>query len=158
MTQSGARDTQRVEPTPRWIGAAIVLLAVAAVAGVALWIFGSAGAGDGAPITVLRPAEGAEVSDPVEVIFATEAPLRLTPRGWMAGDLHLHASFGGLELMPGAADIEAVGTGRFRWLLPARDPGPDTLRLYWSDQSHRPVVEGGSPAVPVEVKAPASPE
>lgn len=130
----------------------MAVLAVAAVAGVALWLFDTPTTGEAAPLTILRPAEGAEVRGSVEVIFETDAPLRLTQRGWVADDLHLHASFDGAELMPAAADIESVGSRRFRWTLPAPAPGERTLRLYWSDLSHEALEEGASAPVRVQVR------
>lgn len=145
-----------IEPTPRWVGVAMTLLGLAAVAGVVLWV-AEPGSGGAAELSILRPADGAEVTGPVELVFQTDAPLELGPRGWMADDLHLHASLDERDLMPAAADIEPVGTGRFRWLLPAPGPGAHVLRLYWSDLSHRALDAGASAPVTVQVPG-AAPE
>ncbi|HUH13172.1 MAG TPA: hypothetical protein VMK65_08685 [Longimicrobiales bacterium] len=144
-------DDVVIEPTPRWLRAAMLLVAVAALAGVLLWLVEEPA--DAQEIVLLRPAEGTEVGGPVELIFETPAPLTLGPRGWMAGEAHLHASVDGRELMPAAADIESVGAQRFRWVIPALAPGERTLRLYWSDMSHRPLDEGASREVRVRARA-----
>lgn len=141
-----------IERTPAWLRAAMLLLAAAAAAGVLLWLTDAPA--DAHEIVLLRPAQGAEVSGPVELIFETPAPLTLGPRGWMAGEHHLHASVDGRELMPGAAEVESVGAQRFRWVIPPLEPGERTLRLYWSDPSHRPLSEGASQEVRVRAREP----
>lgn len=92
--------------------------------------------------------------DSVDVVFRTTAPLSLTPRGWMAGRLHLHAYVDDTEYMPAAADIRTLDEGRFLWRLPV-SPGDRLIRLAWSGADHRPLRPGMSPAVRIRV-APAA--
>lgn len=126
----------------------MALCAALVAFGVWLWVAEPGGSkGDARPLTVLRPADGATVPDSVELIFQTDAPLRNSPMGWMAGSLHLHAVIDGREIMPAAADIREIGTGRYRWTLPPLGEGDHVLRLYWAGLDHRAVPEGASNAV-----------
>ncbi len=105
-----------------------------------------------AALTIVEPADSAQVTAPLEITFATTAPLRLTPMGWQAGQLHLHAVIDGAEVMPGALDIRALGEGRFRWRLKSVAAGSHDIRLVWARADHRAIPEGASQDVAVEVR------
>lgn len=104
-----------------------------------------------AALTILEPADSARIPAPLEITFATTAPLRLTPMGWQAGRLHLHAIVDGVEVMPGALDIRTLGENRFRWRLKSVGPGPHDVRLVWARPDHRAIPEGASGDVPFTV-------
>jgi len=106
------------------------------------------------PITILEPADGDTVGTDITLVFETPAPLRLTPSGWLAGRLHVHANVNGVELMPAAADMEEVGKNRFAWRLLPQRPGPATIRMEWATPDHRAVEAGGSPEIRVFVREP----
>lgn len=105
-----------------------------------------------AQITIVEPADSAQVAAPLEITFTTTAPLRLMPSGWQAGPLHLHAVIDGAEVMPGALDIRAQGEGRFRWRIKAVAAGAHVVRLVWARADHRAIPEGASQEVAVVVK------
>ncbi len=105
-----------------------------------------------AQLTIVEPADSAQVAAPLEITFTTSAPLRLTPMGWQAGQLHLHAVIDGAEVMPGALDMRALGEGRFRWRLKDVAAGSHDIRLVWARADHRAIPEGASGDVTVEVK------
>jgi hypothetical protein len=102
------------------------------------------------PLTILRPASGDSVTNPVTITFRTPGRLRLDPAmGWSAGELHLHVMAGGQELMPAAADIEPVATdveqadadiapseAAYIWHLPALPAGTRKLYLTWAGRHH----------------------
>src|SRR5690606_29759157 len=82
------------------------------------------------------PASGDTVTNPVTLRFRTPADLAFdSAMGWMAGDLHLHAMVGTLEIMPAAADIEGSGS-TFTWRLPALDAGTHRIYLTWAGRHH----------------------
>lgn len=108
------------------------------------------------PVTIIEPADGDAVGSSITLVFETPARLQLYPSGWAAGRLHLHAIVDGIEIMPAAVDIEAVGRNRFTWKLPAQRPGPRTIRLEWATPDHQPVEAGGSSEIQVYVQEPAS--
>lgn len=97
-----------------------------------------------AALHIVAPAAGAEVTRPLEVLFQTDAPLALAPMGWNAAGYHLHAMVDGAERMPGAADVTALGSGRFRWTVTGVAPGDHQLQLVWARPDHRSIPEGAS--------------
>lgn len=105
-------------------------------------------------VALVEPTAGATLPGPLVLVFETEEELMPQPAGWGAGGFHLHLQLDDLELMPATADIEPLGSGRYRWTVGRLEPGPHRLRLFWSDAEHRP-VEAGASAV-VEVEAPGS--
>jgi len=145
---------------PRPLAPTILLLLVGGglLLAIGLWTGGyrrqrtSPVAAAAAPLTVLEPKDSAQVDAPLEVTFSTTAPLHLTPMGWQAGSLHLHALVDGAQVMPGALDIHALGDGRFRWKLKAVGPGPHDIRLVWARPDHHAIPEGASGDVPFTVK------
>lgn len=124
------------------------LAVVAVVLALAFFVAGESDDGAAAPpprITVVEPAGGAVVSGPFAIVFETPARMERAPTGWVAdGRYHLHATVGGVELMAGAADVEALGGRRFRWRIAGLPPGEHRMRLQWSGSDHRTLREGGS--------------
>lgn len=122
--------------------AAIVLAVVFFVAGER-----DAGADVAPPprITVVEPRSGAMVTGPFAIVFETPARMARDSTGWVAeGRYHLHAMVGGTELMAGAADVQPLGGGRYRWSVPGLPPGEHRMRLQWAGPDHRTLREGGS--------------
>ena len=132
------------------IGAGMVLLAIV------LLLRG--GADEGAPlagppsVALLTPAAGAVVEGPLALEFTIQQELQRQPAGWGVGGYHLHLQLDGLELMPGAADVQAIRSGTYRWTVGLLEPGPHRLQLYWSDARHQRVEGGESEVVEVEAR------
>lgn len=134
------------------LGAAMVMLAVV------VWLAG--GPKDGATgtlvappvVELLEPADGSIVDGPLAVVFTSQVELAPQPGGWGVGEYHLHLRLGGLELMPGPADVVALPAGRYRWTVGALEPGTHRLQLYWSDARHAPVEGGESGVVEIEAR------
>jgi hypothetical protein len=103
-------------------------------------------------LSVLSPAAGAELAQPAAVEFDAGAPLVPGPTGWTADGRHLHLFAGGTELMAASGELRHLGGTRYRWTLPRLPAGETTLRLAWSDESHRTIPQGASPAVPVRLR------
>lgn len=113
------------------------------------------GAGPAAAIPTLAmisPAAGAELAQPAAVEFDAGATLVLGPTGWTADGRHLHLFAGGTELMAASNELVHLGGTRYRWTLPRLPAGETTLRLAWSDETHRTIPEGASPTVPVRLR------
>jgi len=141
------------------LGPTVILLLVAGgvLLGIGLWTGGNDRATPGAPappaqLTIVEPADSAQVTAPLEITFTTTAPLHITPMGWQAGQLHLHAIIDGSEIMPGALDIRALGQGQFSWRLKTVGAGTHDVRLVWARPDHRAIPEGASQDVAVVVK------
>ncbi len=135
----------------------ILLLVVGGILlGIGLWTGGNdhaaAPPAPAAALTIIEPADSATVAAPLEVTFSTTAPLRLTPMGWQAEHLHLHAIVDGTEIMPGALDIRALGDDRYRWRLKSVVAGSHDIRLVWARPDHRSIPEGASADVSFTVK------
>ena len=149
------RPRRRARTVPdRVLGAlGVGMMILALVVAVA----GGAEDGGGRPLAappavrLLEPAPGAVLEGPLAVVFAVEEALVPQPSGWGVGGFHLHLRLDGLELMPGAADVDALPSGEYRWTVGPLQSGPHRLQLYWSDASHV-AVQGGESAV-VEVEA-----
>lgn len=121
--------------TPAIIGF-LIAGAVILAAGFFVSRFGGGSHDDVPALTIISPASGDSVANPVTVTFRTTDALRLDPAmGWTAGDLHLHAMAGGREIMPGAADI-VVTDAAYTWQLPALDAGTQRLYLTWAGRHH----------------------
>lgn len=104
------------------------------------------------PLTIVQPAEGAAVRDPVQIRFKTPARLFPTGSGWGTEALHLHAVVNGREVMPGGGDVAAEGADRYRWTLRLGTPGAYTLRLHWAGPDHAPLARGGSAPVRIRLR------
>lgn len=157
MAGSGVKAVAQPAPQRRLVAiAAGYALAGAFVLWLGFWVAGreSRPAVPSAhALVIYDPAPGAVVERPVTLLFETRAPLSLEPAGWVAGRLHLHASVDGVEIMPGPNDIRPLGAGRFRWQLPATvAAGTRQIQLYWAGPDHRPLVDGASAPVRIEVR------
>lgn len=133
------------------IGAAMVVVAL-----VLLVLGGESDAGSPRPVvapslTVAAPAPGSEVEGPVEVVFRAGEELGPKPMGWGTDQLHLHLEVDGQQFMPATGDIRRLPDGSYAWRFAALEPGPHTLRLFWSDAGHQPLAEGAS--APLRVQA-----
>ncbi len=102
-------------------------------------------------LTLLSPAVDDTVETPVPLRFTAGDRLELGGMGWASGDLHLHAYVDGREIMPAAADIEALQDGTFRWTLPV-EPGTRTIQLRWAGMSHGAIEAGASDAIRVHAR------
>jgi hypothetical protein len=117
--------------------------------------FGEGGSDTGRPpppvpvLAILSPVPDAALEQPAAVEFDAGSTLQLGPTGWTAEGRHLHLFAGDTELMAAAADLRHVGGTRYRWTLPRMRPGATTLRLAWSDASHRTIPDGASRTIPV---------
>src|SRR5690606_11484453 len=101
---SGNSSRMSSTRTPAIVG---FLLAGAAILTVSFLVSSRGGgeAGDVPPFTILAPATGDTVTNPVTIIFRTPGELRLDPSmGWSTRALHLHTMVGTREIMPAAAD------------------------------------------------------
>jgi hypothetical protein len=133
-------------------------IAVVAVL-LALWFLVRGGPDDGGAVAATRPARitiedprpGAELDQPVTVIFDARTPLRADGTD-TASSRHVHVDVGGTMLMPGPADVRPVGGTRYQWTLPRLPPGAAWLRAYWSDASHRPIPGATSDSVNVRIR------
>lgn len=100
---------------------------------------------------ILRPLAGDSVGAEVRLVFRTDAPLELTPRGWLAGSWHPHAMVDGQPRMAASSDIRRLGAGRFAWTLRLA-PGDHRVRLVWATLQHRTVEAGASAARVLHVR------
>lgn len=125
----------------------------------ALFFLVRGGAEDGAAaapravpvLELIEPAADGAREQPVTLTF--DAGAALSPDGSdAAGKRHLHARIGPSELMPSPGDVRPVEGTRYRWTLPRLPAGTHSLRLYWSDEMHRPIAEGASDSVAVQVR------
>lgn len=103
-------------------------------------------------LAIVAPVDGDTVDAPVPVVFGATARLEVTESGWGTDSLHLHLGVDGRDVMPARHEIVATADGHYRWSFAGLEPGPHTLRLFWSDASHRPLAAGASPAVTVTVR------
>lgn len=113
---------------------------------------GAGPAGSVPTLAILSPAAGAEVEQPVEVVFDAGARLTLGPTGWEADGRHVHLLAGGSEVMATAQAVAEVRGTRYRWTLPRLPAGETTLRLTWSGADHRALAEGASRVVPLRLR------
>lgn len=105
-------------------------------------------------LAILAPRSGDSTSDAMlRLDFRTDAPLELTPRGWLAGPWHVHAVVDGRPRMAAASDIRSLGDGRYEWTL-RPGPGAHDVQLVWADVQHRVVTAGASAVVRVHVRGP----
>jgi hypothetical protein len=133
---------------------------VLVVLGLIFWVksFAEGGSDTGRPappvpvLAILSPAPGAELRQPAAVEFDAGSTLVLGPTGWTADGRHLHLFAGDQELMPSAADLRQVSGTRYRWTLPRLPAGATSLRVAWSDETHRTIPDGASRTVPVVLR------
>ncbi len=155
-SQIGASPRPAVPVRSRTIPDRILgLIGGAMIAGaIGLLLFGGARS-DGAvgelpALRLVTPVEGDVVQAPLTLTFRSELPLTQGPSGWGTGEFHLHAKVGDLELMPGPSDVIRTADGGYQWTLPWTGGGVKTLRLFWSDANHIPVV--GVDQAPISVR------
>lgn len=154
-SNGGERGTRGIRPlTPTVV---LLLFVGALLLAIGLWTSGNdrtppAPAPTVQPLAIVEPADSANVAAPLEVTFSTAAPLHITPMGWQAAGLHLHALVDGTEVMPGALDVRSLGDGRYRWRFKQIEPGTHTVRLVWARADHRSIPEGASNEIEVEVR------
>ena len=137
------------------VGVILVLLAL----GFGIRSCGEGGSDKGAraaapvpTLAIVAPSPGTELDQPVVVEFDAGAALTLGPTGWTAEGRHLHLFAGGTELMASATELRHLGGTRYRWTLPHLPAGETTLRLAWSDETHRTIPQGASDTVAVRVR------
>jgi hypothetical protein len=123
-----------VNRTPAIIGF-LVAGALILIAGFLAGLRDDSGNSGVPPLSVLAPADGDSVRNPVALEFVTPAALRSGIDGWTADDLHLHLMVDDVELMPAAADITPADSA-FVWRLPPLDPGSHRLYLTWAGRHH----------------------
>jgi hypothetical protein len=152
QAQGGQQASDRVFGA---IGITMVVMGIVAF----ILSFGEGGSDTGAPaaaavpvLAILSPAAGAELDQPAAVEIDAGATLVLGPTGWTADGRHLHLFAGGTELMAAATDLQPLGGTRYRWSLPRLAPGETTLNLAWSDERHRTIPDGASPAIRVRLR------
>jgi len=152
MTDDVAADRPRTLVADRVYGAIAVIALLLAVYFLVRGGGSDTTAADRAPrLTVEDPRPGAEVPQPVVVTF--DARTRLRPDGSdPAATRHVHLRIGATELMPGPTDVLPVRGTTYRWTLPRLPSGPASLRLYWSDATHRPIPGGESDSVAVVIR------
>jgi hypothetical protein len=133
------------------------IAAVAILLALFFLVFG--GAEDGASpapkavptLRLIAPAAGGETAQPITLRF--DAGAALAPDGSdPAAKRHLHARIGRSEVMPGASDVRRLEGTRHEWTLPRLPAGTHALSLYWSDEFHRPLPDGASDSVVVQVR------
>lgn len=156
MTASGAGG-RTAAPDRRILRIAVgYAIAGAVVLGLGFWVAGRDPISPGAPevwsLVIYNPESGAVVDHPLTLMIETRAPLELGAQGWVAGRLHPHVLVNGVELMPAAADIEALGDGRYRWRLPTVSRGTHQVQVVWSGPDHAQIPEGASAPITVEVR------
>ena len=121
--------------TPAIIG---FLIAGAVILGASFFVstLDSDGGDDVPPLAIDAPVSGDTLTNPVTIRFRTPGDLAFdSAMGWMAGDLHLHAMVGALEIMPAAADI-AGSDSTFTWRLPPLAAGTHRIYLTWAGRHH----------------------
>jgi hypothetical protein len=102
-------------------------------------------------LRLIAPVADGETAQPITLRF--DAGAALAPDGSdPAAKRHLHARIGRSEVMPGPSDVRRLDGTRHEWTLPRLPPGTHALSLYWSDEFHRPLAEGASDSVVVQVR------
>lgn len=134
-----------------WSGGALIVAAIYVLVASATGGGGSAAAEIPA-LELISPGDNEEVSLPMEIRFRTENSLSVQPGGWGSGGYHLHAELSGREVMPGPEDIRRRPDGSYAWTLAGVQRGAISLRLFWSDAMHRPVLEGSSRAARITIR------
>ena len=125
----------------------------------ALWFLVRGGPADGAAdvvsrptrITIEDPRPGAELDQPVTVIFDARTPLRADGTD-TTSNRHVHVDLGGAMHMPGPGDVRRIRGTTYRWTLPRLPSGPAWLRVYWSDDGHRPIAGSTADSVNVRIR------
>jgi len=125
---------------------------------VILLLFGGPGDSGSAPVVappsleLLEPVGGATIQPPLRLVFRSSVALAPQAGGWGADGLHVHAVIGGTEFMPDLNAIQALGDGVYAWTIDRAPVGSVAARMRWSDLNHRPIDEGGSAEVLIEIR------
>lgn len=104
------------------------------------------------PLELLMPRTGDTIGKQVAVVLSTPANLDDMTMGAAKIGVHLHIELDGMALMPTRQQLIDLGSKHYLFLfdLPAK-PGPNTIRLYWSDAQHR-TLDATVRAVTVQVR------
>ena len=94
------------------------------------------------PLKILMPENRDNVGSTLGVVFETPADLAAMTMGAAKVGVHLTVDLEGTTLMPTRQQLITLGKNRYLFLfdLPAK-PGPNTIKLYWSDAQHRTMTE-----------------
>lgn len=133
-------------------GVALVLALVFAVQWARAW-----GDADPPALTLLGPATGDTVRGSLTVTFDAGVPLAAGPGGMGFEGLHLHLAVDTLSYMAGPADLRPLGGTRYAWTTSLPPAGDRRVRLYWSDELHRPLRTGSSRGVDVHLAGTGAP-
>ncbi len=99
------------------------------------------------PLTLVAPADKAQVKNPVTLVIETPGDIeKLTMGGGMAGmsgmsgmgstegGFHLHILVDSQVIMPTAKELTKVaGTSRYTYRLASLSPGPHAIKVFWAD-------------------------
>jgi hypothetical protein len=101
--------------------------------------------------TLDSPARDTTITGPLQLEFRTEPPIRIQPTGWGTGRHHLHVLVNGVERMPAATDIEALGDTAYSWTLTGLPDSAD-VQLVWALPNHQRLTAGSSQPVRVHTR------
>jgi methionine-rich copper-binding protein CopC len=105
------------------------------------------------PLRIVSPANGATVSNPVKIVVETPADLSMMTMGADHGSgpsRHLHIDIDKRMNMPTMKHLTKVGARRYEFNAGTVAAGARAIRVYWSDQHHKPL--GAVHTVNVTVK------
>ncbi len=93
------------------------------------------------PLKVASPAIGATVTNPVKIVVETPADLAVMTMGaHAAGPVrHLHIDIDKRMNMPTAKHLTKVGERRYEFNAGTVPAGARVIRVYWSDEHHKPL-------------------
>jgi len=103
-------------------------------------------------LAIMAPIAGSAADSPLVITFSSTKPIELTPKGWGAAGLHLHAWVNDVQYMPAASEIKKINGSQYQWALPLIGRGPLVVRLGWADVRHRPIAAGSTPDVPLTLQ------
>lgn len=105
------------------------------------------------PLKIASPASGAAVTNPVKIVIDTPADLSMMTMGatQSSGPVrHLHIDIDQRMNMPTAKHLTKVGERRYEFNAGTVPAGARVIRVYWSDEHHKPL--GAVLSVRVTVK------
>jgi methionine-rich copper-binding protein CopC len=99
------------------------------------------------PLKVVSPAIGATVTNPIKIVVETPADLAMMTMGaattvaaHAAGPVrHLHIDIDKRMNMPTAKHLTKVGERRYEFNAGTVPAGARVIRVYWSDEHHKPL-------------------
>lgn len=91
-------------------------------------------------LRIVMPAEGSKIGAQMALVFETPGDLRRLTMSAPAVGTHLHIEAEGISLMPVNDQLIRLGGNRYLFVfdLPAK-PGPQTLKVFWADGSHKTI-------------------